>query len=140
MLIRCTLACDNTCANVHSCIHVHKRVGKVRTHAHARRRESVWEWQRGSEYERERERERAREREQEREQERERRDMDEADTGASSFPGEEQLQEIGGDMLKQELQKLGLKCGGSVAERAKRLWATKGKSFRSPPSTLNPKR
>ena len=126
MLIRCTLACDNTCANVHSCIHVHKRVGKVRTHAHARRRESVWEWQRGSEYERERERER--------------RDIDEADTGASSFPGEEQLQEIGGDMLKQELQKLGLKCGGSVAERAKRLWATKGKSFRSPPSTLNPKR
>jgi len=48
-----------------------------------------------------------------------------------SFPGEEQLHEIGGDLLKQELQKLGLKCGGSVAERAKRLWATRGKSFRS---------
>ena len=124
MLIRCTLACDNTCANVHSCIHVHKRVGKVRTHAHARRRECVGV-AKGKRV---------------RTRERERRDIDEADTGASSFPGEEQLQEIGGDMLKQELQKLGLKCGGSVAERAKRLWATKGKSFRSPPSTLNPKR
>jgi len=49
----------------------------------------------------------------------------------SSFTGEEQLVEIGADTLKEELQKLGLKCGGSVAERAKRLWSTKDFSLRS---------
>jgi len=37
----------------------------------------------------------------------------------------------GGDELKAELTKLGPKCGGSVAERAKRLWCTKGFSRRS---------
>jgi splicing factor 3A subunit 3 len=33
---------------------------------------------------------------------------------------------IDGDTLKAELSRLGLKCGGTVADRAKRLFATKG--------------
>ena len=53
-----------------------------------------------------------------------------------SFPGEAQLLEIGGDMLKEELMKLGLKCGGTPADRARRLWSTKGKTLRS---QLDPK-
>ena len=53
-----------------------------------------------------------------------------------SFPGEAQLLEIGGDMLKEELMKLGLKCGGTPADRASRLWSTKGKTLRS---QLDPK-
>ena len=44
-----------------------------------------------------------------------------------SFPNEAALVEIGGDLLKQELQKLGLKCGGSVEERYQEL-----SSFRKP--------
>lgn len=35
----------------------------------------------------------------------------------------------GGDVLKYTLQSMGLKCGGTVAERAERLLATKGKSL-----------
>jgi splicing factor 3A subunit 3 len=54
----------------------------------------------------------------------------------ASFASVEQLVEIGGDMLKEELQKLGLKCGGTPADRAKRLWSTKGFTLRS---QLDPK-
>lgn len=35
----------------------------------------------------------------------------------------------GGDMLKHTLQSMGLKCGGTIAERAQRLYAIKGKSM-----------
>ena len=35
---------------------------------------------------------------------------------------------IGGDVLKYTLQSMGLKCGGTVTERAERLFSTKGKS------------
>ena len=34
----------------------------------------------------------------------------------------------GGDVLKHTLQSMGLKCGGTIAERAQRLYAIKGKS------------
>ena len=36
---------------------------------------------------------------------------------------------MGGDGLKAALQKLGLKCGGTPQERARRLFSTKGKSL-----------
>ena len=35
---------------------------------------------------------------------------------------------IGGNVLKYTLQSMGLKCGGTVTERAERLFSTKGKS------------
>lgn len=35
---------------------------------------------------------------------------------------------VKGDVLKYTLQSMGLKCGGTVAERAQRLFSTKGKS------------
>jgi hypothetical protein len=38
----------------------------------------------------------------------------------------QQLQEIGPEMIKQELQRMGIKCGGSLEERANRLFSTKG--------------
>lgn len=39
----------------------------------------------------------------------------------------EELMELGLDCLKSELQARGLKCGGTLEERAKRLWSVKGK-------------
>ena len=36
-----------------------------------------------------------------------------------------EVEELGADALKAELQRLGLKCGGTLQERAKRLFATK---------------
>lgn len=44
----------------------------------------------------------------------------------------QQLVNLGGDYLKAELKRLGLKCGGTVATRAQRLWDIKldpGKLF-----------
>jgi hypothetical protein len=38
----------------------------------------------------------------------------------------QQLQEIGPEVIKQELQRMGIKCGGSLEERANRLFSTKG--------------
>lgn len=40
-----------------------------------------------------------------------------------------ELLEIGLDCLKKELQVKGLKCGGTLEERAKRLWSVRGKSL-----------
>ena len=40
----------------------------------------------------------------------------------------EDLMAIGGDHLKHTLQSMGLKCGGTVQERAIRLLSIKGKS------------
>lgn len=45
-----------------------------------------------------------------------------------SYKSHDQLMELGLDCLKSELQVRGLKCGGSLEERAKRLWAVRGKS------------
>lgn len=41
----------------------------------------------------------------------------------------EELVLLGGDALKYTLQSMGLKCGGTVTERAQRLLSTKGKSM-----------
>ncbi|XP_063716116.1 splicing factor 3A subunit 3-like [Symsagittifera roscoffensis] len=45
----------------------------------------------------------------------------------SAFSSSEELMSLGLDRLKSALQALGLKCGGTLEERAKRLFATKGK-------------
>lgn len=45
-----------------------------------------------------------------------------------SYRSPEDLMELGLDCLKNELQSRGLKCGGTLEERAKRLWAIRGKS------------
>ena len=52
----------------------------------------------------------------------------------SGFSSEEELASLGLDRLKTALIALGLKCGGSLEERARRLWSTKGRDI----STLDP--
>ncbi|KAK3741615.1 hypothetical protein QZH41_019259, partial [Actinostola sp. cb2023] len=44
----------------------------------------------------------------------------------SAFSSPEELASLGLDRLKQALQALGLKCGGTLEERAQRLFSTKG--------------
>lgn len=41
----------------------------------------------------------------------------------------EELESVGAERLKSVLQSLGLKCGGTLQERAQRLFSTKGKSL-----------
>jgi hypothetical protein len=38
----------------------------------------------------------------------------------------EELESLGLDVLKDELSKLGMKCGGTLKERAERLWQSRG--------------
>lgn len=52
----------------------------------------------------------------------------------SGFSSEEEVASLGLDRLKTALMAVGLKCGGSLEERAKRLWMTKGKEM----NTLDP--
>ncbi len=56
-----------------------------------------------------------------------------AHTGAhldlSAFSSWEELASLGLDRLKSALMALGLKCGGTLEERAKRLFSTKGKQL-----------
>ena len=52
----------------------------------------------------------------------------------SAFSSAEELMSLGLDRLKSALQALGLKCGGTLEERAQRLFMTKGK----PLDTLDP--
>lgn len=47
----------------------------------------------------------------------------------SAFSSPEELMSLGLDRLKSALMALGLKCGGTLEERARRLFATKGKSL-----------
>lgn len=46
----------------------------------------------------------------------------------SAFSSSEELMSLGLDRLKSALMALGLKCGGTLEERAQRLFMTKGKS------------
>ena len=46
----------------------------------------------------------------------------------SPFDSYEELASLGLDRLKSSLQALNLKCGGTLMERAQRLYATKGRS------------
>ena len=56
-----------------------------------------------------------------------------AHTGAhldlSAFSAAEELSSLGLDRLKSALMALGLKCGGTLEERAQRLFSTKGKQL-----------
>ncbi|KAF3833618.1 hypothetical protein F7725_024822 [Dissostichus mawsoni] len=59
-----------------------------------------------------------------------------------TFPGWPELASLGLDRLKSALMALGLKCGGTLEERAQRLFSTKGKSLESLDPSLfakNPK-
>ena len=47
----------------------------------------------------------------------------------SAFSSYEELASLGLDRLKSALMALGLKCGGTLQERAQRLFSTKGKSL-----------
>lgn len=47
----------------------------------------------------------------------------------SAFSSWEELASLGLDRLKSALMALGLKCGGTLEQRAQRLWSTKGKSM-----------
>ena len=47
----------------------------------------------------------------------------------ANYSSLEELEAIGGNALKQVLQKKGLKCGGTPHERAVRLWSIKGKQL-----------
>lgn len=59
-----------------------------------------------------------------------------ANTGAhldlSAFSSWEELASLGLDRLKSALMALGLKCGGTLEERAQRLFSTKGKKTLDP--------
>ncbi|XP_037948826.1 splicing factor 3A subunit 3 [Teleopsis dalmanni] len=59
-----------------------------------------------------------------------------ANTGAhldlSAFSSWEELASLGLDRLKSALMALGLKCGGTLEERAQRLFSTKGKKMLDP--------
>lgn len=56
-----------------------------------------------------------------------------AHTGAhldlSAFSSAEELASLGLDRLKSALMALGLKCGGTLEERAQRLFSTKGMRY-----------
>eukprot|EP00899_Mesostigma_viride_P026672 jgi/Mesvir1/718/Mv17326-RA.2 len=51
----------------------------------------------------------------------------EAVLNLDEFESVEELEAVGGDKLKEALVALHLKCGGTVSQRAERLWQTKGK-------------
>lgn len=63
-----------------------------------------------------------------------------AHTGAhldlSAFDSPEELASLGLDRLKSALMALGLKCGGTLHERAERLFLTKGRSLAELPAEL----
>ena len=54
------------------------------------------------------------------------------------FRQPEELASLGLDRLKSALMALGLKCGGTLEERAQRLWATKGKDLKDLPQEFFP--
>ncbi|CAD7678041.1 unnamed protein product [Nyctereutes procyonoides] len=55
----------------------------------------------------------------------------------SAFSSWEELASLGLERLKSALLALGLKCGGTLEERAQRLFSTKGKSLESLDTSLN---
>lgn len=56
-----------------------------------------------------------------------------------SFESIEALIDLGADSLKSALESLGLKCGGTPADRAKRLWSVKGLDPTAIPAKLRAK-
>lgn len=58
----------------------------------------------------------------------------------SAFSSPEELMSLGLDRLKSALQALSMKCGGTLEERAKRLFGTKGVSLEDLKSTQGGKK
>ena len=56
------------------------------------------------------------------------------------FNSPEELEALGLDRLKEGLEALGLKCGGTLSERAKRLWSVRGKKQEEIPANLKAKK
>jgi splicing factor 3A subunit 3 len=56
------------------------------------------------------------------------------------FHSPEELEALGLDRLKEGLEALGLKCGGTLSERAKRLWSVRGKKQEEIPANLKAKK
>jgi splicing factor 3A subunit 3 len=52
------------------------------------------------------------------------------------FNSVEELEALGLDRLKQALEALGLKCGGTLKDRAERLWSVRGKKPEDIPAKL----
>lgn len=55
------------------------------------------------------------------------------------FNSPEELEVLGIDRLKEALEAIGLKCGGSLKERAQRLWSVRGKKAEDIPEKLKAK-
>ena len=55
------------------------------------------------------------------------------------FDDAAQLEALGMDRLKEALEALGLKCGGTLVDRAKRLWSVRGKKAEDIPNNLKVK-
>lgn len=52
------------------------------------------------------------------------------------FNNPEELEVLGMDRLKEALEAMGLKCGGTLQDRAQRLWSVRGKKPEDYPSNL----
>lgn len=55
------------------------------------------------------------------------------------FNAAEELEALGPDRLKEALEALGLKCGGTLRDRANRLWSVRGKKAEDIPVSLRAK-
>lgn len=56
------------------------------------------------------------------------------------FNSPEELEALGLDRLKEGLEALGLKCGGTLSQRAQRLWSVRGKKQEDIPANLKVKK
>lgn len=61
---------------------------------------------------------------------------DNTDLDLLRYSDPKELEELGLEKLKNSLMELGLKCGGTLQERAQRLWAIRGLKPEEFPSTL----
>ncbi len=55
------------------------------------------------------------------------------------FNDPNELEALGLDRLKEALEALGLKCGGTLKDRAQRLWSVRGKKLEDVPASLKAK-
>ena len=55
------------------------------------------------------------------------------------FNSVEELEALGANRLKEALNAMGLKCGGTISEKAQRLWSVRGKKAEEIPMKLRSK-
>ena len=55
------------------------------------------------------------------------------------FNSVEELEALGANRLKEALSAMGLKCGGTLSEKAQRLWSVRGKKPEEIPVKLRSK-